>query len=102
MSKETPLVPEGEMDRLSAESQAVYDQKLKSLLEPEHNGEVVAIHLDTEDYEVAPQSSRARSLLRSRHPEGMIVTMDIGPVDPFDPLTLRMLSSQLLAEQPQK
>jgi hypothetical protein len=57
------------------------------ILEPQRNGEIVAIHLDTEDYEIAQLSALARALLRARHAEGMIATMDIGPG----------LSKQLLA-----
>ena len=94
MSNEAPLITEDELDRQSSIGSSIYGRKLKPLLEPQRNGEVVAIHLDTEDYEVAPHSSQARSRLRGRHPSGMIVTMDIGLADPFDPLTLRMLGNR--------
>lgn len=42
------------MKQLAAKGRAIYDETLKSLLEPEYNGSkgsVVAIHLDTGEYE---------------------------------------------------
>jgi hypothetical protein len=96
MSQLAPPVSYAERQRISDAGFEIYNRKLKALLEPDLNGQVVAIHLDSEDYEVHTQSSRALGALRSRHPEGLVVTTDIGPVDPFDPLSLRMLGKHSL------
>ena len=99
MSDEPPLITEEELDRLSHIGHAIYDEKLKAILEPEYNGQFVAIHLDTGDYEVGSRSSRPHFKLRDRHPEGgMIMVTDVGLAD-YDRLTMRMIASQLLTEQ---
>ncbi len=92
----TYVIPsEEEMELLSAKGHAIYDQKLKAILEPKYNGQEVAIHLDSGDYEVAPNSPDARRALRARWPVGLILTTNIGPAK-MDSMTLRMLGSQLI------
>lgn len=86
----TPALPSQEdLEQLSARGHAIYDQTLKALLEPQYNGQEVAIHLDSGDYEVATNSPHARRALRARRPEGLITTTNIGPAK-MDGLTLRM------------
>ncbi|MGO8671396.1 MAG: hypothetical protein ACLQVD_08555, partial [Capsulimonadaceae bacterium] len=68
----------------------IYDSRLKSLLEPQHNGEIVALDLDTQDYEVAPRSIPAWDALKARRPNGRIVLIDIGPVTEHHLLTRRL------------
>ena len=89
---------EDELEQVSARGRAIYDGKLKPILEPEHNGEVVAIHVDSGDYEVAGNSPTARFTLRKRQPQGMIMVTDIGPAK-LDTLTSRMIASQFLSGQ---
>ena len=96
MSAILTVPTEEEMERLSAKGRAIYDEKLKPVLEPEHNGQVVAIHLDTGDYAVAKNSPSATKAIRARHPSGLLMVTDIGPAR-MDSLTLRMLGSQLLS-----
>lgn len=57
----------------------IYERQLRARLEPTHAGQWVAIHVDTEDYALGRNSQEARFTLRSRHPSGVIVTLDIGP-----------------------
>ncbi len=90
------LPTEDEMEQLSAKGRAIYDQTLKAILEPQYNGQEVAIHLDSGDYEVAKNSPHARRALRARRSAGLIMTTNIGPPK-IDGLTLRMLGSQLLS-----
>ena len=99
MSQTAPPVTNEDRERISNAAADIYHRNLKAILEPEHNGKIVAIHIDTEDYDVGRNSPEARFALRRRHPDGMIVTTDIGPVDPFDSFSLRMLGSKLLAGQ---
>ena len=91
------LLSDEVMDDLSRRAHAFYAERLQSLLEPAHNGEFVAIHLDSEDYALGSTSSQARFALRERESEGMIVTSKIGVVD--DALAYRILASQLYAGQ---
>ncbi|MGO8670209.1 MAG: hypothetical protein ACLQVD_02410 [Capsulimonadaceae bacterium] len=86
MSQEA-LISEAELDRLSQIGRTLYDEHLKAVLEPEHNGEDVAIHLDTADYEVGPRRRRPHFAVRKRHPEGgYIMVTTVGPPVPDDPL----------------
>jgi hypothetical protein len=96
MSTTSAIPSQEEMEQLSARGHAIYDNTLKAILEPQYNGQEVAIHLDTGDYEVAKNSPHARRALRARRPEGLIMTTNIGPAK-MDGLTLRMLGSQLLS-----
>ena len=58
----------------------IYQTRLQADLEPGHNGEAVAIHVDTGDYAVADTHSHAARALLSRHErDGRIVTFTIGP-----------------------
>ena len=93
----TSAIPsQEEMDQLSARGWAIYDQTLKAILEPQYNGQVVAIHLDSGDYEVARNSPTASRALRARHPVGLMMVTDVGPAK-IDSLTLRMFGSQILS-----
>ena len=76
---ETVIPSEKETARLCAMGRAIYEGKLKVILEPEYNGKVVAIHLDTGDYAVAGNSPYARRNLRIRRPSGLIYVTDVGP-----------------------
>ena len=91
------MIPsEEETARLCAIGRAIYDNTLKAILEPEYNGRMVAIHLDTGDYAIAGNSPYARRDLRIRRPTGFIYVTDVGPA-PMDGLTLRMMGSQMLS-----
>ena len=63
----------------------IYNETLKSVLEPAHDGQAVAIHVDTGDYVVASNHSAAAHALLKRRQEksdGRIVTLTIGtPTD---------------------
>jgi len=77
----------------SARALALYDERFKALLEPDHIGGVVAIHPESGDFAIGKNSPGARRALRQRHREGMIVTMSIGPDRP-DPTLDRLLGGQ--------
>lgn len=87
MSTTSAIPSQEELERLSAKGRAIYDQTLKAVLEPRYNGQVVAIHLDTGNYEVAKNSPTASRALRARHPVGLMMVTDVGPAR-IDSLTL--------------
>jgi hypothetical protein len=65
---------------LAEQGRAIYEATLKPLLEPEHCGEAVAVHVDTGDYALGKShSDAARALLARHQPDGRIVTLTIGP-----------------------
>ncbi|MGI4792066.1 MAG: hypothetical protein ACRYFS_24855 [Janthinobacterium lividum] len=95
MSKMT-ILSQQEMEQLSQRGWWIYEEKLKPILEPQDNGKVVAIHLDSGDYEVARNSPSASKAMRIRHPSGLLMVTDIGPAR-MDSLTLHMMGSQLVS-----
>jgi hypothetical protein len=84
-------------DELRAEvadkGRAVYDGQLKQLLEPDHNGEYVAIHVDSGDYALAPSWVTALQKIRERHEPGRLFGMKIGP-EPDYGLAARLTGSR--------
>ncbi len=67
-----------EHEALTNRGLAIYEEKLKPILEPEFDKKYVAIHVDTGDYEVANSSGDAMRAMRKRHLEGRLVIMRIG------------------------
>ena len=67
------------VDDVTRRGLAIYRDRLQALLEPDHADDVVAIHLDTEDYTVAPSSPEALRAMRRVHPSGLLFLYTIGP-----------------------
>lgn len=92
---------EAEYPQLSEESRkgwAIYEAELKAKLEPEHNGKVVAIHVESGDYQVHTHWALARHALRQRHPNGWIFSRFIGPPTPAE----NALGEQFATGQPKR
>ncbi len=89
-------------EELASRGLAIYEAKLKSLLEPQDNNRFVAIHVDTEDYATARFPGAATRLLLSRHtPDGRIVVRRIGP-EPESGLAARIMAGAMRTSQPSK
>jgi len=58
-----------------------YDAELRPLLEPQRNGQYVAIHPATCDYVVDRRPGKAFRALRAQQPQGPIVLRHIGTAD---------------------
>lgn len=94
MRQENEAAGGTEMTELTRRGLALYDGKLKGLLEPDHNNEFVAIHVDSEDYAVARSSGDAMRAMPARHPmDGRLVIRRIGP-EPEYGLAARILSGE--------
>jgi len=65
--------------KLAQKARAFYESRLKAILEPEQNGRAVAIHVDSGDYVVADTHTAAGKAMDDLHPDGLFVTMTIGP-----------------------
>ncbi|RLS51938.1 MAG: hypothetical protein DWH91_17730 [Planctomycetota bacterium] len=57
---------------------AIYQERLKSLLELSHHGQFVAIDINTGDYDLGTEAHEASDQLRARHPEAQILVERIG------------------------
>jgi hypothetical protein len=78
MSVTSPLVSEAYLQELAERGQAVYE-RLKPNLEPQFNGQHIAIHVDTGDYAIAKFSTvAARELSRRHSVDGRIFSRLIG------------------------
>lgn len=84
---------EEELDRIGHAGEAIYQERLKAILEPAYDGQVVALHLESGDYELARTSSAAWKALRARQPEGPYFLRDIG-ISPWDELSMRMAATE--------
>ena len=98
VSTSSEVLSEDEMERLSALAAAVYRDGLQAFLEPAHNGEWVAIHVDTGDHALGPSSPDALRVLRKQHRHGFVVTRLVGP-EREDPTLYRMLASQMARQR---
>lgn len=85
-------VSEEEAQVLSERGLAIYENKLKSLLEPLHDNEFISIHVETEDYALGASSGEAMRAIRQRHPQGWLVMLKIGS-EPEWGLAARLLLS---------
>lgn len=81
----------GEWDDLTQRGLDIYGSRLKAVLEPDANGQFVAIHAETGDYAVERFAGDARRALRCRHPDDPLIVMKIGPEPEYS------LSSRLMA-----
>lgn len=66
MSKQADIVTRREEAARAGEQ--IYDQRLKLLLEPAHNGHVVAIHLPSQEYFLGDSLLEAADRLRQNYP----------------------------------
>jgi hypothetical protein len=62
-------------------ARTIYDSQLRERLEPEYNGQWVAIHPDTGDYIVERRFGKAFRALKAKHPDGSVVVRYIGIAD---------------------
>jgi hypothetical protein len=87
---------QSQLSPLAEQGRAIYEGRLKAILEPEHDGEAVAIHVDTGDYALGNNHSDAVRALLSRHEsDGRIVTLTIGsPTDADHRLITRMAAGR--------
>ena len=98
MSNPLTTMTDEEHEALTNRGLAIYDEKLKPILEPEFDKKYVAIHVDTEDYAVADSSGDAMRAMRKRHMEGRLVMRRIGN-EPEWGLAARILAGRLASGQ---
>jgi hypothetical protein len=56
----------------------IYDRDVRAEVEPQHNGEIVAIDLDSGAWEVDPDEITAARRLEARHPDAQIWAVRVG------------------------
>ncbi len=78
------------LDEVTRRGLEIYEGRLRALLEPQHLGEVVAIHVGTGDHAVAASSPEAMRAMRRVHPSGLLFLYTIGPAEDYG-LARRMM-----------
>lgn len=78
-----PAAEVSDLDEVTRRGRAIYDAQLKPLLEPSHNGQTVAIHLDTGDHRVERSIGDALRAIRKVHPTGQLFVHTIGRATDF-------------------
>lgn len=72
---QTKLLPE----EISAKAKELYERELRAQLEtPENRGKILAIDVESKDYELDADHTTAYQGLRARHPEGVFFFLRIG------------------------
>lgn len=66
-----------DVDSYVSQGQRIYD-RIKTKLEPEHIGEIVAIDIDTEDYFLGKNVIEAVSKAREKYPNKIFHTVKVG------------------------
>ena len=66
------------MSELAEKSKALYERKLKQLLEPQEKGKFVAIEPETESYFVDPDGTKALLKARDAFPGKLFFLIRIG------------------------
>ena len=56
----------------------IYDRDVRSQLEPQHNGEIVAIDLDSGAWEIDADEDIAADRLQARLPDAQILVLRVG------------------------
>jgi hypothetical protein len=56
----------------------LYDRDVRAQVEPQHNGEIIAIDLDTGAWEVDPDQDTAADRLEARLPDAQIWVVRVG------------------------
>ncbi len=84
-----------DFDELAERGLRIYDA-LKGQLEPEQNGRVVAIHVDTGSYATGRNSHEAVQSLRKTYPDGRLAILTIGP-EPDYALAARYIAGEMRA-----
>jgi hypothetical protein len=68
-------LPVGE---ITSRGSRIYEQKLRSLLEPEHVGKYLVIDIETGDYEMDEDHLAASDRAAAKHPGAPLYAMRIG------------------------
>ena len=62
----------------SARGEAIYREKIRSLVEPQEHGKFVVIDVETGDYELDANDATATKRLQKRRPEAVIYGLRVG------------------------
>jgi hypothetical protein len=79
---------------VAGRGRAIYNDSLKHLLEPTHDGQAIAIHVDSGDYAIASTVGNAMRAMRAKHSSGPLFLRRIGS-EPEYGLAARLFGSSI-------
>ena len=85
-----------DLDERMQRADALYQDKLKAILEPEYNNKFIAIEPDSGEYAVADSTGNAMRAMHSRFPSHPLLLKKIGPEPEYD-LAARIFASDMRA-----
>src|SRR4051812_15425703 len=65
-------------EEVAARARAIYEERIRSLVEPEHRGEFLVIDVDTGEYELGADDVAVMKRAASKHPAYSLYGMRIG------------------------
>ena len=65
-------------EEFARQGKALYDARIRTQVEKDHDGKIVAIDIETGDFEIAEDSISASNLLRQRHPKALAWFVRVG------------------------
>ena len=65
-------------DNLLERGMKLYEERLKSALEPEHNGEIVVIEVESGDYFLGETATEAYKKAKEKHPGKEFAFLRVG------------------------
>ena len=63
---------------IAARGKEIYSQRVQHKVEPQHKGKIVAIDIQTGDYEIGDNDLKAIKHLLAKRPESIIYSLRIG------------------------
>jgi len=67
-----------EMDEIIRRGKTIYEHDLRSRIEAQHTGKMLALDVDSGDYEIDAEAYRAVQRVRERHPTATPYVIRIG------------------------
>lgn len=71
-------VSNGRKGDIARRGQAIYDQRIRPLVDPEHRGEFLVLNVDTGEYEIDPEDVVATERARARFADAPLFTVRVG------------------------
>jgi hypothetical protein len=70
--------PTYSIDEAARRGDEIYNRAIKASVEPQHNGEIVAIDLDSGEWEVDADENAAAGRLEARLPDAQVLVIKVG------------------------
>jgi hypothetical protein len=65
-------------DEIAARARTIYEQRIRSLVEPQHTGEYLVINVETGEYELDPDDETVSRRAYEKYPSAALYGMRVG------------------------